>query len=174
MMPSLGCLWNRPRLEGLVDGALDPRAGRSVSQHASGCSSCRAEVERLRRLRALVKSSQVEVADPDWSAFWPGIHARIVREQPRPFRDAWWLPVWKPVWGHPRVALGGLVAAGLVAAVMLWPSPTTVTTASVTNPVVVQDVSTSDPDHGVMVYSNPDDEMTVIWVFNPTEQEEQS
>jgi len=25
-----------------------------------------------------------------------------------------------------------------------------------------------------MVYSNPDDEMTVIWVFNPSEQDEQS
>jgi hypothetical protein len=40
--------------------------------------------------------------------------------------------------------------------------------------VVVQDVSTADPDHSVMVYSNPDDEMTVIWVFNPSEQDEQS
>jgi hypothetical protein len=25
-----------------------------------------------------------------------------------------------------------------------------------------------------MVYSNPDDDVTVIWVFNPSEQDEQS
>jgi hypothetical protein len=26
----------------------------------------------------------------------------------------------------------------------------------------------------VMVYSSPDDDVTVIWVFNPAEQDEQS
>ena len=88
-------------------------------------------------------------------------------------RDSWWFPIWKPVWGHPRMAFGGALAAGLVAALMLWPAPATVTPTSV-SPVVVQDVSTADPDHSVMVYSNPDDEMTVIWVFNPSEQDEQS
>ena len=35
-------------------------------------------------------------------------------------------------------------------------------------------VSTADPDRSVMVYSNPDDDVTVIWVFNPMEQDEQS
>jgi hypothetical protein len=41
-------------------------------------------------------------------------------------------------------------------------------------PVVVQDVSSADPDRSVMVYSSPDDDVTVIWVFNPGEQDEQS
>jgi len=40
--------------------------------------------------------------------------------------------------------------------------------------VQVQDVSTSDPNRSVMVYSNPDDDVTVIWVFNPSEPDEQS
>lgn len=172
-MATLGCLWNRPRLERLVDGALDPRMGRATSQHVSHCQMCGSEVERLRRLRLLVKSTRVEVADPDWAPFWPAVHARIVRDRPQAMRDSWWFPIWKPVWGHPRMAFGGALAAGLAAAVMLWPAPAAFTTASV-SPVVVQDVSTADPDHSVMVYSNPDDEMTVIWVFNPSEQDEQS
>jgi len=38
MMPSLGCLWSRPRLERLVDGALGPRAGRWTTSHAARCA----------------------------------------------------------------------------------------------------------------------------------------
>src|SRR6266446_2042835 len=159
-MPTLGCLWSRPRLERLVDGALGPGMGRVTASHASRCGTCRAEMDRLRRLRALVQSAEVQAADPDWAAFWPAVRQRIAAERPAPVRDAWWLPYWKPVWGHPRVALGGLVVSSLAAALAA--------------PVQVQDVSTADPDRSVMVYSNPDDDVTVIWVFNPSEQDEQS
>ena len=107
---------------------------------------------------------------PDWSGFWPAVRIRIASEKPPPVRESWWLPVWKPVWGHPRVALGSLMVSGLAAGLVLWPSPP-VTLAA---PVVVQDVSSADPDRSVMVYSSPDDDVTVIWVFNPGEQDEQS
>jgi hypothetical protein len=40
--------------------------------------------------------------------------------------------------------------------------------------VVVQDVSSADPNRSVMVYSSPDDDVTVIWIFNPGEPDEQS
>ena len=63
--------------------------------------------------------------------------------------------------------------SSLAAALVLWPSPET-TKAAMAAPVQVQDVSTADPDRSVMVYSNPDDDVTVIWVFNPSEQDEQS
>lgn len=173
MMPSLGCLWNRPRLERLVDGALGPRAGRAATSHAARCPRCGGEVEQLTRLRLLIRSSAADVADPDWAGFWPVVRVRIAREAPRPVRESWWLPVWKPVWGHPRVALGSLMVSGLAAALVLWPSPQ-VTVPTFAAPVVVQDVSSADPDRSVMVYSSPDDDVTVIWVFNPGEQDEQS
>ena len=172
-MAMLGCLWNRPRLERLVDGALGPRMERMAASHASRCVGCRGEVERLRRLQALVRGVETPMADPDWSGFWPAVRVRITAEHPAPARDPWWLPFWKPVWGHPRVALGGLVVSGLAAALVLWPSAET-TTAAIAAPVQVQDVSTTDPSRSVMVYSNPDDDVTVIWVFNPMEQDEQS
>ena len=173
-MSRLGCLWNRPRLERLVDGALGPWMGRMATQHASRCSSCGPEVERLRRLRALIQSSQVEVADPDWSGFWPSVRTRIAQEVPRPVRDAWWLPYWKPVWGHPRMALSGIVVSTLAVALVMWPSVHAPMSRPATAAVEVQDVSTPDPERSVMVFSNPDDDVTVIWVFNPTEQDEQS
>jgi len=95
---------------------------------------------------------------------------RIARGTPEPVREPWWLPFWKPVWGHPRVALGSLMVSSLALGLVLWPSPP-VTLAA---PVVVQDVFSADPNRSVMVYSNPDDGVTVIWVFNPGEQDEQS
>lgn len=173
-MATLGCLWNRPRLERLVDGAIGARPGRMATAHVLRCVGCRSEMERLRQLRALVQSSQVVVADPDWSGFWPAVRLRIAAEAPQPVQDSWWLPFWKPVWGHPRVALGGFVVSSLAAVLVLWPSPQATMSKAVAAPIEVQDVSTADPDRSVMVYSNPDDDVTVIWVFNPGDPDEQS
>ena len=170
MMPSLGCLWSRPRLERLVDGALGPRAGRWTTSHAARCARCGGEVEQLTRIRLLVRSAAPDVADPEWAGFWPAVRVRIASEAPRPVRESWWLPYWKPVWGHPRVALGSLMVSSLALGLMLWPGAP-VTLAA---PVTVQEVSSADPDSSVMVYSSPDDDVTVIWVFNPAEQDEQS
>jgi anti-sigma factor RsiW len=170
MMPSLGCLWSRPRLERLVDGALGPRAGRWTTSHAARCARCGGEVEQLTRMRLLVRSAAPDVADPEWAGFWPAVRVRIASEAPRPVRESWWLPYWKPVWGHPRVALGSLMVSSLALGLMLWPGAP-VTLAA---PVTVQEVSSADPDRSVMVYSSPDDGVTVIWVFNPAEQDEQS
>jgi len=170
MMPSLGCLWSRPRLERLVDGALGPRAGRWTTSHAARCARCGGEVEQLTRIRLLVRSAAPDVADPEWAGFWPAVRVRIASEAPRPVRESWWLPYWKPVWGHPRVALGSLMVSSLALGLMLWPGAP-VTLAA---PVTVQEVSSADPDRSVMVYSSPDDDVTVIWVFNPAEQDEQS
>ena len=170
MMLSLGCLWNRPRLERLVDGALEPRAGQAATAHVARCPRCGGEVAQLTRLRLLLRSSATDVAEPEWAGFWPAVRVRIAREAPRPVREPWWLPVWKPVWGHPRVALGSLVVSSLAVGLVLWPS----TPVRLAAPVVVQDVSSADPDRSVMVYSSPDDDVTVIWVFNPAEQDEQS
>lgn len=167
-----GCLWNRRRLGRLVDGALGPRAGRAAAAHVAGCADCRREVERLRRLRGLVRGAQVEVPDPDWTGFWPAVRTRIARETTAPVRDPWWLPFWKPVWGHPRMAFGSAAVSALAAALVLWPAPQAPKAVAAT--VQVEDVSTSDPNRSVMVYSSPEDDVTVIWVFNPAEQDEQS
>jgi len=172
MMPSLGCLWNRPRLERLVDGALGPRSGRAAAAHVAGCQRCGDEVERLHRLGRLVRSGAPPVVDPDWSQFWPAVRVRIASEAPQPVREAWWLPFWKPVWGHPRVALGSLMVSSLATALVLWPSPQMTLPKAVAAPVVVQDVSTPDPNRSVMVYSSPDDDVTVIWLFTPGGQDE--
>src|SRR5262245_14176698 len=91
-MVGLGCAWNRPRLERSLDEALSAGRARAVEAHVQRCDGCRSEIDRLRRLRALVQEATPPVIEPDWSAFWPGVQARIVTEAPRPLTEPWWLP----------------------------------------------------------------------------------
>jgi anti-sigma factor RsiW len=165
-MMTLGCLWSRPRLERHVDGALGSWTARRVEAHLGSCSDCLARVESLRRLRALVLAASSDVGEPHWNGFWPAIRARIRTEEPRPVRDSWWLPLWRPFWGHPRVALAGAITGGLALALMLWPAAEDPASMAWAGPVIVQDVSTPDPERSVMVYSTPDKTLTVIWLFN--------
>jgi hypothetical protein len=127
-------------------------------------------VAQLTRIRLLVRRAAPDVADPEWAGFWPAVRERIASEAPQPVRESWWLPFWKPVWGHPRVAMGSLVVSSLALSLVLWPSAP----VTLAPPVVVQDVSSADPNRSVMVYSSPDDDVTVIWIFNPGEPDEQS
>ena len=164
-MWSLSCAVVQRRLERHADGALGARGARFVTGHMAGCSACRATSEEWVRLRALVKQAASRPAEPDWSGFWPPVRARIVSEEPRPVRESWWVPFWKPVWGHPRLAFGAALLAVLVMAFSFWP----VDDAAFASQVNVQDVSADDPDRSVMVYSSRDTGVTVIWVFGSNE-----
>jgi len=121
-------------------------------------------------MRSLLRSVASDPAEPDWSAFWSGVQARIAREKPKPVKDAWWLPLWRPFWGHPRLALGGGVLAAALALVLAFGPSDDGWAGS----VVVQDVSTPDPNKSVMVYSNPEQAVTVIWLFNSDGSTEES
>jgi len=180
-MPQLTCLWNRPRLERYADGTLGLSVTQSVKNHLNHCSDCRDRVEGLAHLKALVRSALPEVAEPDWTGFWAGIDARLSSEEPRRIQpDPWWMPFWRPVWGHPRLAMGSVMVVALVAVLSLWPLPGRQGGMPVAwaGPVVVQDVDTPDPDGSVMVYSTPDQApeqaLTVIWLFSPAGSSEES
>lgn len=168
-MRSLACHWNRSRLLALADGALEGRRRASASRHTAACARCRDEVERLRGLREAVKGAELTPAEPDWSAFWPRVQARLRTEPARPIREPWWRPFWKPVWGHSRVAMASLAATAVLLGVSFWPGPEGEVPLAEAGPVVVQDVGTGDPDGSVMVYTDPDRGpdrgVTVIWVF---------
>lgn len=166
-MFSPGCLWNRSRLERYVDGALGNRSVRGVEAHLGHCPACQARAEGFRRLQTLVRAATPDPGEPDWAGFWPVVHARILGEKRKPIRDPWWMPLWRPFWGYPRLALGSALTAGLILTVSLWPASEEQNSAAWAGPVVVQDVSTPDPDRSVMVYSSPDQALTVIWIFSP-------
>jgi len=157
----MSCAWVRPRLDRHIDGDLEGRAGRFVAGHLERCDGCRAASEGLARLKAVVRQASPQAVEPDWSGFWVTVRARIMREEPRPVRESWWVPFWKPVWGHPRLAFGAVLLAVLVTGFTFWP----VDDAAYASPVRVQDVSADDPERSVMVYSSRAHGVTVIWVF---------
>ena len=159
-MPSLTCLWFRSRVASFVDGALGRGAARRVGAHLDGCASCGAEARRLVEVKAAVVAAVPPAPAPDWAPFWPAVRRRIESEAPRPVSRPWWRPIWMPIWAHPRLATGAVGAMALMA-LSFWPAGDVGLTAG----VVVQDVSTADPDGSVMVYSSPRDDVTVIWLL---------
>jgi len=164
-MWGLSCVWVRSRLDRHADGALGERAGRFMAAHLGRCDACRAAADDLVRLKAFVREESSQVTDPNWSGFWVTVKTRIVSEAPRPVRESWWVPFWKPIWGHPRLAFGGMLMLVLVTGFTFWP----VDEAAFASPVSVQDVSADDPERSVMVYSSR--RVTVIWVFGSSESE---
>jgi hypothetical protein len=155
-MAFLRCFWMKRWLAPYVDGALSGKRAEAVASHLRGCSECRGEVSRLERLRGLVRATLTPGPDPDWTGFWDGVRSRILRERRRPWREAWG---WSP-----GLALGGALAALFILAALLWPMGPTEGPGRPAG-VVVNAVETAAPDGNLMVFSSPEDEMTVIWVF---------
>lgn len=164
-MASLMCLWMKRRLAAYLDGALPGPRAKAVSSHLQGCAECGAEVSRLERLRGLLRSTLTVAPDPDWTPFWDGVRGRILRERPRPWREGWgWTP---------RLALGGALAGLFLLAGVLWQIGPTEGPAQPAG-VVVNQVETAHPDGNLMVFSSPEDDMTVIWVFGLDQPADQS
>lgn len=155
----LTCFRTRRRIGAYLDGALDERASRSAATHVAACATCRSEADGLRRLRTMLRAS-VEAPEPDWTGFWPGVVRGIEEGRRRPpVRVAHgWLGGWAP----PRLAFGALAVALLVA-VGVWqlaPGP-----AQSEAGVMVSSAATEDPHATLMVYSTPERDVAVVWVF---------
>jgi anti-sigma factor RsiW len=151
----LTCYVHRRRIGAWLDGALDDRLNRATAAHVERCARCSGEAESLTRLKAFLQPAAA-VADPDWTAFWPGIvrgiqDARESRPVPR-----------RAPWLRPRWAYGGALAAALLVSLTMWQL---VPTKSVReSPVIVRSADSDDPRATVMVYSTPERDLTVVWV----------
>ena len=167
---NLRCLWIQRRLDAYLDGALSEIGARGVARHLDSCHSCLEEAERQGRVASLLRVA-AEGAEPDWSAFWPGIRARVGSQESLARRFASSArPTWPLGW-LPRLAVGSALAGFLLLGLILGhddhaklPAPD----------VVVQALTVSNPDTSVMVFSAPEQDMTVIWVFGLDAAAEQS
>jgi anti-sigma factor RsiW len=182
-MTGLVCWLIQRRLGAYRDGELGPAARAKTAGHLARCKACGSELALLGRLRAAVV--RVEVPDPGeaaWEAFWPGVRARLAappvpepRRRPEPRR-------WASVVRDSRIAVGSAVAVAAVAVLAVlapWePSPAPeaprlavpltarpVTPPSPVSSVVVHAVETEAPDSSVMIFSNEEPGVTVVWVF---------
>jgi anti-sigma factor RsiW len=177
------CWLIRRRLGAYQDGELSPGARDRVSAHVRGCESCARESAALGRLRTALTLDTADPPEAVWTAFWPQVRARIATTAPVPEPVGW--RAWEGVRPRPRLGLVPALAAGALAVLAMvapWqrapqqtptPSPTSVAggleIASIQpaalDQVVIQSISTEDPDVPVMVYASPESDVTVLWVF---------
>jgi predicted anti-sigma-YlaC factor YlaD len=181
-MQGIICRLIQKRLDAFQDGELGPAARAKAEAHLARCPACAGELAALGRLRAALTTPVTEPADAVWDTFWPHVRSRIAAAPPdeAPARPATWLSGVGP-W---RFAIGSALAAALALLVVIAPwqrqpdPPEGPRTAMpglpaevpkgglpVTRAAVVESVETEDPQSSVMVFTNPDAEMTVVWVF---------
>ena len=177
------CWLTKRRLGAYNDGELGAAARTKIEVHVGRCSACAAQLAALTDLRAALVTLAPEPPEAVWEAFWPHVRRRIATSPP-PEVESRWRWAWGPVAGHPRLALGSVLAAvtlAVLAVVAPWqrmgpPERGTVVQAPAAissapgdavpiQRVLVQSVETADPQSSVMVFTNPESDITVVWVF---------
>jgi anti-sigma factor RsiW len=167
-MPSFVCRLIRRRLGAFQDGELGAVARAKTTAHLARCPGCAAELAGLGRLRAALTAAPPAPPEAVWDAFWPQVRARMAAV---PTAER---PTLRAGFGVGRFAFGSALAAvalTVIAVVAPWqpaplrPEPPAVALAPTPATVVVQSVETADPQSSVMVYTNPESDVTVVWVF---------
>lgn len=140
-----------------LDGALDERRAGLSAAHLATCPTCQHEADALQRLRALLRRS-LDAREPDWTGFWPGVLRGIEgrrRTAAAPAAPARWRPAW---------ALGGALTAALLVSLTVWKMAPDRSGPEAA--VTVNSAATESPGGSVMVYSTPEQGVTVVWVFD--------
>jgi anti-sigma factor RsiW len=180
MLRNPACWLTRRRLGAFRDGELGAAPGARVAEHLERCAGCAGELAALRRLRLGLAMTAPEPPEAVWDTFWPQVRSRIAAAPPEPARRR----PWGVAVPYPRLAFGSALAIAAVAVLAVlapWqptpvpqapeapriatPAPPEGGVAPAAMPVVVQSVETAAPDSSVMVYTNPDTDTTVVWVF---------
>jgi anti-sigma factor RsiW len=180
------CWLVRRRLDAYRDGELDAAVAARTDDHLAGCGECAAELASLGRLHSALALDFAEPPEAVWDAFWPQVRARVAASEPEPRNRR----AWPSLGAHPRLALGSVLAAAALVVLTVFGPWSTVTVpeppkvlpppAPVASgpapgivagvvpaamPVVVQSVETAAPDSAAMVFTHPDTDSTVVWVF---------
>lgn len=155
----LTCYRARRRLGAYLDGALGDADARWTERHLAACAACQGEAGQLRRVKALVAEVSA-IPEPDWTGFFPGI-VRGIEAERRGVAPAVTRPVrrWWPQW-----VMGGAVLASIALALVVWQGGRVATPAEAG--VLVTSANTENPGGTVMVYTAPEKDLAVVWVFD--------
>ena len=136
----------------------------AVDEHVAGCAECAAVKRELTEIGALVRAPvRAAVAEADFSSLWSNIDRGLDRVE-REARASGGRRMAPVLFGR---ALGARLAsaaafAAIVGAALLAPLARTVP-AIADNHVDVKSVE-GGADQTVTVYTNPDDDVTFIWI----------
>lgn len=93
-----------------------------------------------------------------WTGFWAGVRHGI--EDPRvevsPSRPR----------GRRRLVVGTAAALAVMVAVVLWQAPRALLTPRADAAISVDSADTDHPRGTVMIYSPPEKDLAVVWVFD--------
>jgi anti-sigma factor RsiW len=153
----LTCYRTRRRIGAYLDDALGGRASSRTAAHIAGCARCHAELTSLRRLATMLRQSAPSPTLPDWTGFWEGVRRGIER----PAVAAAPRPRWRP-----RLVVGAAAALAVVTSLVLWQAPRSPFTSQAAAEISVSSANTSHPRGTVMVYSPPEKDIAVVWVFS--------
>jgi anti-sigma factor RsiW len=131
----------------------------ALAEHLAGCPDCSAVQAELAQIGMLVRRPVAQaVAEADFSALWRGISHGIDRAESQPVAKA----ARASGFGRllPRLSYFG-AAAAIASFALFTPAPQAVAVAD--NHVDVQSVE-AGANQTVTVYTNPDDDVTFIWV----------
>ena len=104
----------------------------------------------------MLRESAPSPAPPDWTGFWEGVRRGI--ETPRLERGA------RPRW-RPRLVASAAAALAVGASVFLWQLPRAPFTPQAAAAISVNSADTKHPRGTVMIYSPPEKDLAVVWVF---------
>ena len=94
---------------------------------------------------------------PDWTGFWEGVRRGI--EAPR-------VEVGTRLRWRPRLVASAAAALVIGASVFLWQFPRTPFTSLAAAAISVNSADTNHPRGTVMIYSPPEKDLAVVWVFS--------
>ena len=152
----LTCYRTRRRIGAYLDDALGDRASSKAAAHIAGCTRCHAELVTLRLLSTMLRETSPSVVLPDWTGFWEGVRRGIeVPVLERRMRPRW----------RPRLVAGTAAALAVGASVILWQLPRSPLTTQASAAITVNSADTSHPRGTVMIYSPPEKDLAVVWVF---------
>ena len=157
----LTCYRTRRNIGAYLDGALGGRESDVTAAHLATCRSCHAELDTLRRLSAMLRRGVPSPASPEWTGFWEGVRRGIEDgrgEVLATLRADWWR--------RPRLVVGTAVALAVVASVVLWRAPRESLAPLAAAAISVSSADTDHPRGTVMIYSPPEKDLAVVWVFD--------
>lgn len=157
----LTCYRTRRRIGAYLDGALVGRESDVTAAHLATCSRCQAELDTLRRFSVMLRRGVSSPSGPEWTGFWQGVRRGIEDGRgrfPAPSRAA--------RWRRPRFVVGTAAALAVVASMLLWRATREPLAPPAAAAISVSSADTEHPRGTVMIYSPPEKDLAVVWVFD--------